>query len=233
MKDRIRVPADKRADQVHPPILGPWQEKITDRRHKRQDGSLSPREGTKELNTGIKPINWGDTTMSGSRRIAGVLTTAGVFLLLACGSSADYSPTYCPSEGVTSSACVACLQSSCGAEIDALTSACTSDDFACACPSGANQSSCSFSTACSDDGQAYQDCLDVSCASECTVSAAGSLPSGSYAETCTGCSVTGSVLSCAACGDGSGGEESSTLNLPCDTMIQNCLGTLTCTDSCE
>jgi hypothetical protein len=55
-------------------------------------------------------------------------------------------------------------------------------------------------------------------------------PPGSYADSCSGCSVSadGSVLSCDACRDTGDGAWFSTLLLPCSGDIANCNGTLTC-----
>lgn len=70
-------------------------------------------------------------------------------------------------------------------------------------------------TGCSEDGA----CSD-------------SLPDGSYAETCEGCSMDGSTLEC-ECGDGHYNLVAASLDTcSCDAgqEISNCYGTLTCGD---
>ena len=63
------------------------------------------------------------------------------------------------------------------------------------------------------------------------------LPSGSYSRSCSGCVMQGTVLSCASCGDGRGGEPSAQIDTcSCSTAtstqnISNQNGVLTCGSS--
>ena len=52
---------------------------------------------------------------------------------------------------------------------------------------------------------------------------------GSYFDTCTGCMYDECRLHCTACEDGQGNtRDSTTMDFPCPSGIQNCFGTLKC-----
>jgi hypothetical protein len=55
-----------------------------------------------------------------------------------------------------------------------------------------------------------------------------SLPEGSYAETCTGCAASSTLVTCLGCRSDSGQSFESSLLLPCAQGISNCEGVLTC-----
>lgn len=61
----------------------------------------------------------------------------------------------------------------------------------------------------------------------CSSGSNGSLPAGSYTETCLACTATASLLTC-LCDTGGGAATRSSLSLPCDQDIANCGGILTC-----
>ena len=55
-----------------------------------------------------------------------------------------------------------------------------------------------------------------------------SCPSGSYLQSCHGCFATSTLLACSACKNGHGGEDGTSVALPCNAGLNNCLGTLKC-----
>jgi hypothetical protein len=115
-------------------------------------------------------------------------------LAFACSNSGSsggsYSGTDCPSEGVTSGACISCLEAQCSSELTALNEGCTSSDLSCACPSGANPESCDLSSECQTAGPDYQACIQENCAADCSTTGGGGTPEDS-GSTAGGCSLSG------------------------------------------
>jgi hypothetical protein len=156
--------------------------------------------------------------------ITASMVAATCALAIACSSSSgsSYSGTNCPSEGVTNSSCVSCIQSSCSSQLSSLNSGCNASDFNCACPSGANPSECTLSSSCQSAGPAYQSCVESSCSSSCGA-ISGSSSGGSGSGSGSGSSSGGSPSSCAV---GSGASPA------CATCLQtNCCASLGACDA--
>ena len=81
-------------------------------------------------------------------------------------SGVAYSGTYCPSEGVSGSACATCVESNCLTTVDPFNTACSASDELYCCGTGAPSCFSSLNN-CDLESQALGACVTQNCASTC------------------------------------------------------------------